>query len=146
MALFEAKAAAVASALTPLILVASFHSALSQENSVTAPARLAAQAGILGFLLVHSDIAYADGDQSIEGAAPRPVRTASQSKNKLAKGGGPMHLYRSSEGRSNRRQRSLHNAKKAFRSRARLSRRVREGLSIKDQQSTCASFTKISGQ
>ena len=99
MALFEAKAAAVASALTPLILVASFHSALSQENSVTAPARLATQDGIFGFLLVHSDIAYADGDQSIEGAAPRPVRTASQSKNKLAKGGGPMHLYRSSEGK-----------------------------------------------
>jgi hypothetical protein len=85
MALFEAKADAVASALTPLILVASFHSALSQENSVTAPARLATQDGIFGFLLVHSDIAYADGDQSIEGAALWPVQTASQSKNKLAK-------------------------------------------------------------
>jgi hypothetical protein len=114
MALFEAKAAAVASALTPLILVASFHSALSQENSVTAPARLAAQAGILGFLLVHSDIAYADGDQSIEGAAPRPVRTASQSKNKLAKGGGPMHLYRSSEGKIGQKAAQPAQRKKSF--------------------------------
>jgi hypothetical protein len=112
MALFEAKAAAVASALTPLILVASFHSALSQ--SVTAPARLAAQAGILGFLLVHSDIAYADGDQSIEGAAPRPVRTASQSKNKLAKGGGPMHLYRSSEGKIEQKAAQPAQRKKSF--------------------------------
>ena len=99
MAFFEAKAAAVTSALTLLIPVGSFHSALSQENSVTAPARLAAQDDIPGFLLVHFDIAYADADQSIEGAAPRPVQTASQSKNKLAKGGGPMHLYRSSEGK-----------------------------------------------
>jgi hypothetical protein len=84
MAFFEAKAAAVTSALTLLIPVASFHSALSQENSVTAPARLAAQDDILGFLLVHFDIAYADADQSIEGAAPRPVQTASQSKSRLA--------------------------------------------------------------
>jgi biopolymer transport protein ExbB len=43
MAFFEAKVAAVASALTLLILVTSFHSALSQENSVTNPARPAAQ-------------------------------------------------------------------------------------------------------
>jgi biopolymer transport protein ExbB len=84
MAFFEAKAAAVTSALTLLIPVASFNSALSQENSVTAPARLAAQDDILGFLLVHFDIAYADADQSIEGAAPRPVQTASQSKSRLA--------------------------------------------------------------
>jgi hypothetical protein len=98
MAFFEAKAAAVTSALTLLIPVASFHSALSQENSVTAPARLAAQDDILGFLLVHFDIAYADADQSIEGAAPRPVQTASQSKSRLARGG-PLHLYRSSAGK-----------------------------------------------
>jgi hypothetical protein len=99
MAFFEAKAAAVASALTLLFLETSFHSALSQENSVTAPARPATQDGILRFLLVaHFDIAYADGDQGIEGAAPRPVRTASQSKNKLARGG-PLHLFRSSEGK-----------------------------------------------
>jgi hypothetical protein len=113
MAFFEAKAAAVASALTPLILVASFHSALSQENSVTAPARLAAQDGILGFLLVHFDFAYADADQSIEGAASRPVRTASQSKNKLARGG-PLHLYRSSEGKNEHKAAQPAQRKKSF--------------------------------
>jgi hypothetical protein len=90
MAFFEEKVAAVVSALTLSILGTSFHSALSRENSVTAPAGPSTQDGILGFLLAaHFDIAYADGDQSIEGAAPR---------------------------------------------------------SIRDQQSTCASFTKISGR
>ena len=99
MAFIETKAAAVASALTLLIIVTSSHSALSQENSVTAPARPATQDGVLGFLLVaHFDIANADGDRSIEGAAPRPIRTASQSKNKLARGA-PLHLFRSSEGK-----------------------------------------------
>ena len=44
MAFFEAKAAAVASALMLLVLATSFHSVLSQENSVTNPARPAAQA------------------------------------------------------------------------------------------------------
>jgi hypothetical protein len=39
MAFFEAKAAAVASALTLLVLTISIHSALSQENAVTNPAR-----------------------------------------------------------------------------------------------------------
>jgi hypothetical protein len=118
MAFFEAKAAAVASALTLLILVTSFNSALSQENSVTAPALPATQDGIWGFLLVaHFDIAYVDGDQSIEGAAPQPVRTASQSKNKLARGGHCTSIARR-KARTNTRQRNLHNANKAFRSRA----------------------------
>jgi biopolymer transport protein ExbB len=44
MAFFEAKAAAVASALILLVLVSSFDSALSQENPVTAPSRPATQA------------------------------------------------------------------------------------------------------
>jgi hypothetical protein len=57
---------------------------------------------------------YADGDQSIEGAAPRPVRTASQSKNKLAKGGGPMHLYRSSEGKIEQKAAQPAQRKKSF--------------------------------
>jgi hypothetical protein len=113
MAFFEAKAAAAASATALLILVASLHSALSQENSVTAPARLATQDGIFGFLLVHSDIAYADGDQSIEGAAPRSVRTASQSKNKLARGG-PLHLYRSSEVKTEHKAAQPAQRKKSF--------------------------------
>jgi hypothetical protein len=118
MAFFEAKVAAVASALTPLLLVASFHSVLSRENSVTGPARLAAQDGILGFLLV--------------------------AHNRLARGG-PLHLYRSSEGKIEHKT-AQPKRNKSFRSRARLSRIVREGASIKDQQRTCASFTKISGQ
>jgi hypothetical protein len=113
MAFIEAKAAAVASALTLLILVTSFHSALSQENSVTAPARPATQDGVLGFLLVaHVDIAYADGDRSIEGAAPRPVRT-SQSTDKLARGG-PLHLFRSSEGKTEHKAAQPAQRKKSF--------------------------------
>jgi hypothetical protein len=112
-AFFEAKAAAVTSALTLLIPVASFHSALSQENSLTAPARLAAQDDILGFPLVHFNTAYADADQSIEGAAPRPATTASQSKSRLARGG-PLHLYRSSEGKIEQKAAQPAQRKKGF--------------------------------
>jgi hypothetical protein len=111
MAFFEEKVAAVVSALTLSILGTSFHSALSRENSVTAPAGPSTQDGILGFLLAaHFDIAYADGDQSIEGAAPR---TASQSKNKLARGG-PLHLYRSSHGKTEHKAAQPAQRKKSF--------------------------------
>jgi hypothetical protein len=111
MAFFEEKAAAVVFVLTLSILMTPFRSALSQENSITAPARPSIQDGILGFLLVaRFDIAYADNDQSIEGAAPR---TASQSKNKLARGG-PLHLYRSSEVKTEHKAAQPAQRKKSF--------------------------------
>ena len=90
MAFFEAKAAAVASALTLLIPVASFHSALSQENSVTDPARLAAQGGIPGFLLVHFDIAYADLTRVSKELRPGSFK-ASQSQEQVCRGTAKTH-------------------------------------------------------